>query len=244
MLAKFVYNLQNFSLRHFSIKLEKCILCGCPIQIKINNDEMAVRCLRCFASPVVQSLGLALKKHIPEISNKSVYELSSRGAFVNFLKKQKTQLTLSEYFDNIQTGTCFDGVLCQNVESLTFEDGIFDICTSLEVFEHVENDDKGFAEVYRVLKPKGFFLFTVPINLHTKTVERTQLINGIRKNTLTPEYHSDSLRGYNKVFCYRNYGIDILQRLKSAGFQECNIYQPHKNKLFGFGRPVIVAFKN
>ena len=243
MIQKKVLNaIKNTKLKHFAIKFETCTLCSWRIQIKTNNDEMAVRCTRCFASPVAQSLGAVVKSKLKS-TRKSLYELSSRGAFVRFLFKQNLQLTLSEYFDNCQTGTVNDGVLCQDVEKLTFADESFDMCTSLEVFEHVENDIQGFKEIHRVLKKNGCFIFTVPINLNTKTQERTRLIDGKRVNTMPAEYHSDNIRGTSQVFCYRNYGIDIIDRLKAAGFYNAEIIRPQKEKLFGFGRPVIIAFK-
>ena len=194
-----------------------------------------------MATPVSQMLGKIYKEY--SCSNKAVYELSSRGAFVRFLKKENINLTLSEYFDNVQPGQYLREILCQNVEELTFEDELFDVCTSLEVFEHVENDDQGFKEIYRVLKKGGVFIFTVPINIEENTIERTSIENGKRKNILPPEYHSDSIRGSQKVFCYRNYGIDIVERLHNAGFKKAKIIQAPDQVLWGFARPVIIALK-
>ncbi len=187
-------------------------------------------------------MGAVFIKHLKP-STKKIYELSSRGAFVRFLTKLNVELTLSEYFDDIKYGEYNNGIQCQNVESLTFLDNSFDICTSLEVFEHVENDLKGFNEIYRVLKNGGVYIFTVPINLDSKTIERTKIIDGKRKNVLRPEYHSDSIRGTSQVFCYRNYGYDIVDRLIESGFINCEIIKPSKSSMFGFGRPVIIAYK-
>jgi len=239
---KILHLFKQVKFNQLSIKFEKCLLCNWMIQMKINDDEMGVRCTRCFATPVSQMVGYVFKQQ--QINEtKSVYELSSRGAFVRFLKKLNINLTLSEYFDDIKYGEHHNGIQCQNVENLTFDDDSFDICTSLEVFEHVENDLKGFKEIHRVLKTNGVYIFTVPINLNTKTVERTKVINGKRENILSPEYHSDSIRGAEQVFCYRNYGCDISDRLRESGFIECEIIKPSKSKLFGFGRPVIIARK-
>ena len=84
-------------------------------------------------TPVSQMMGKVYNKFATNKIN-NVYELSSRGAFVRFLKKQNIKLTLSEYFDDIAEGATRNGIICQNVEKLTFEDNSFDICTSLEVF--------------------------------------------------------------------------------------------------------------
>lgn len=41
-------------------------------------------------------------------------------------------------------------------ESLSFEDGTFDFIYSFEVLEHVQNPEKVFKEIYRLLKKDGF----------------------------------------------------------------------------------------
>ncbi len=204
---------------------------------------MGVRCCHCFASPVSQEMGFVFKQYMHK-DRKDVYELSSRGAFVRFLKRQNCKLTLSEYYENEENGQYSNGIWCQNVEKLTFASNSFDICTSLEVFEHVENDLLGFQEIYRVLKSTGVLIFTVPLDLNKKTTERTAVINNKRKNILPPEYHSDTIRGTAKVFCFRNYGSDIVDRLHQAGFKHCKIHTPPESKLFGFARPVIIAMKS
>lgn len=243
IVSKIINVIKQVKIKELGVRIESCHLCQWRLQIKIHNDEMGVRCTRCFATPVSQSLGLAFKKHF-NTSTKTIYELSSRGSFVRFLKKLNVKLVLSEYFDAVENGVIHKGTLCQNVEKLTFIDNSFDICTCLEVFEHVENDIQGFREVYRVLNKKGVLLFTVPIDLNSVTIERTKVVHGQRKNTLEPEYHSDNIRGTSKVFCYRNYGYDIVERLKQVGFKECEIYTPPKSSLFGFGRPIIIAKKS
>ncbi len=242
MFGKLYTAFKNTQFKQLALDWSACHLCGWKIQIKTHNDEMAVRCSRCLASPVSQMMGQAFSQYYHS-STKDVYELSSRGAFVKYLQKHKINLTLSEYFDDVELGLFNGNIQCQNVESLTFNDNSFDICTSLEVFEHVANDKQGFKEIYRVLKNKGIFIFTVPINLKNITVERTEITNGKRKNILPEEYHSDSLRGERQVFCYRNYGTDIIQRLEQAGFIDCKILKPSASELFGYARPVIVAIK-
>ncbi len=48
---------------------------------------------------------------------------------------------------------------CGVAENLPYEDDRFDVITCVDVLEHVENVDKVIAEVTRVLKPGGVFLF-------------------------------------------------------------------------------------
>jgi SAM-dependent methyltransferase len=147
-----------------------------------------------------------------------VYELSSKGALVRFLRKRYRNLTVSEYYDDVKPGDYKDGVQCQDVQNLTHEDDSFGLVTSTEVFEHVPDDIRGFQEIHRVLKKDGYFIFTVPLTIKEKTVERACLEDGRIVHLLPPQYHGDRIRGSHKVLVYRNYGMDIVFRLESVGF--------------------------
>lgn len=243
MISKIINQLKQIKIREFALAFNRCLLCNWHLQVKIRNNEMGLRCTKCGSSAVTQSIGKVFKSILDSGEKLNIYELSSRGAFVRFLQSTHHEITLSEYFDDVKLGEYKNGVICQDVQQLTFDDETFDLCTSLEVFEHVEDDLKGFKEVFRVLKPTGKILFTVPMSLNTNTIERTKLINGKRENILPDEYHSDSLRGIEKVFCYRNYGLDIVDRLRVAGFVNCKIVTPSSNELFGLGRAVIYGQK-
>jgi ubiquinone/menaquinone biosynthesis C-methylase UbiE len=49
-----------------------------------------------------------------------------------------------------------------NAEELPFESETFDAVVGLDIFEHVEHDERAFAEVRRVLKPGGILILSVP----------------------------------------------------------------------------------
>ena len=220
-----------------------CPLCGKTLFIKLDDYEMAVRCIRCRASSVTISLVSVLRGLVPNLKSCHVYELSSRGPLVRFLSKEAGRLTLSEFFDEIPAGHSKGNVQCQDVQNLTFQNDTFDICTSIEVFEHVADDAKGFREVHRVLKPAGIFLFTVPDLQRQKTVERAVLVDGKIQHLLPPEYHGDRLRGHKDVLCFRNYGLDILERLSSAGFSKTEALRGEDPSGWGFARKVLVGYK-
>ena len=47
-------------------------------------------------------------------------------------------------------------------KELPFEDESFDFVFALEVVEHIEDDLYALQEIYRILKPNGYFILTVP----------------------------------------------------------------------------------
>ena len=230
----------SLRLRELGLGFEACPLCGWRLQVRLRRDEMAVRCARCGASAVTQSLVGVLASLGPALDTLDAYELSAAGPLVPFLRRRCRSLATSEYLPDVPPGEWRDGVQCQDVQRLTHRDASFDLCTSTEVFEHVADDAAGFAEIHRVLRPGGWPVFTVPIG-GASTVERTALVGGERVPTLPPEYHADRLRG-PRVFCYRNYGADIGSRLVRAGFVDVGLLRPPES-LFGYARAVVVARK-
>jgi ubiquinone/menaquinone biosynthesis C-methylase UbiE len=48
------------------------------------------------------------------------------------------------------------------VERLPFADGIFDLVTANVVVEHLKHPALAFAEIFRVLRPRGVFVFRTP----------------------------------------------------------------------------------
>lgn len=240
MLQRLIRAAKLVRFRDLAISRERCALCSFPLIVKLAASEMGVRCPRCGASAVSQSLVQVLVDVHQHLDRAEAYELSSTGPLVDFLKPRVAKLTTSEWFDDVEPGEFARGTQCQDVQRLTFDSESFDLCTSTEVFEHVEDDAAGFSEICRVLRPGGRFVFTVPLSSQP-TMERTSVVGGQRIRTLPPEFHADKIRG-NAVFVYRDYGPDIVDRVRAAGFASAEVRQP-ASALFGFARPVIVAVK-
>ncbi|TDQ09897.1 class I SAM-dependent methyltransferase [Pedobacter metabolipauper] len=235
-------------MQHIAIKEKhKCNLCG-GFVIKLPeilfkeraNGPFAYRCISCRSTFIHWALAEVFASlHLPK--NPVIYELSSHGAFYNYLKRNFDHLTTSDYMDGITSGTMYKGRTMQNVEHLTYFSDTFDVVTSTEVFEHVINDHQGFTEVLRVLKPGGIFCFTVPLDLKSgQTTERAYVDDsGQIVHILEPEYHGDYMK--NGILAFRNYGTDILDKLKAAGFSTAEIFVV-ANK-FNFSKEVIVCRK-
>ncbi len=173
-----------------------------------------MRCLSTFrhraVGRVLQRLRLGRGTH--------VYELSSRGALCHHLRRTFSRVTVSELFDGMEAGRFRDGVQCQDVQGLTYGDATFDLVTSTEVFEHVPDDRRAFAEIHRVLRPGGFLVFTVPLrrrHRHARTGPPARRCHRSPGRARVPRRPAARTR---KVLAFRTYGRDILDRLRTAGF--------------------------
>lgn len=231
--------LQTIRPAELGLAAAACSACGFPLTLRLARSESGVRCPRCGASAVTQSLAAALQAQVPQLDRCAAYEMSARGPLVAFLRSRCASLAVSELLDGVAPGDSRDGVQCQDVQHLTFADAGFDLCTSTEVFEHVEDDAAGFREVFRVLRPGGHFVFTVPLFDAAQTVERMGWQDGERVALLPREYHADRYRGA-VILVQRDYGRDIVDRLRAAGFEQAQILPPPTG-LFGHGRPVVLA---
>jgi len=117
------------------------------------------------------------------------------------------------------------GVTNQNLECLTFDDESLDIVITSDVMEHMRLDDRAHKEIYRVLKPGGIYIFTVPHNrAYNETLVRVQITDpddpSRDVHLLEPEYHGDTNSDVGGgVLAYRTYGRDIESFLQQVGFE-------------------------
>lgn len=118
-----------------------------------------------------------------------------------------------------------EGVTNQNLERLTFADETMDLVITSDVMEHVRLDDRAHCEIYRVLKPGGVYVFTVPHNrAYDRALVRVQVNNPDDAtediHLLEPEYHGDTnSEGESGVLSYRVYGRDLETYLADLGFE-------------------------
>ena len=85
-----------------------------------------------------------------------------------------------------------------NLENIERRSESYDVVICNHVLEHVENDRQAFREIMRILKPDGFFQFTVP---------------NPRAFAVTDEWgYPEPSRHHH----YRAYGRDLVQRFGEA----------------------------
>ncbi len=228
------------SLDEVACAFGRCPFCGPSAFVRLYADSVGVRCIRCFATAVHMSLGFALRSHVPNLDACSVCELSARGPLAAHLARHARSVALSEYFTDISLGAVRGGVRCEDVQHLTYADASFDVVTHTEVLEHVPDDRRALAELRRVLRADGIMLFTVPLHGRVRTLERARPCAGSIVHLQPPAYHRDPLRGGAGILAFRDYGVDIVERLLAAGFTRAWVESPPK-VAWDHGRNVVIA---
>ena len=95
-----------------------------------------------------------------------------------------------------------------SVTDIKFGDNVFDYIICNHVLDDVDDDHKALTEFYRVLKPGGTAIVSVPLNTIGKTVEfddTPEKIGLKKKMNISPENQ-------------RSYGIDFYERVEEKGF--------------------------
>ena len=95
-----------------------------------------------------------------------------------------------------------------NLAATPLRSNIFDAIICIHVLEHVKDDRSAMHELYRVLKPGGWALISVPVRFDQPTYEDPTIT--------TPDGRR---RAFGETSHYRVYGNDLAERLEAYGFQ-------------------------
>lgn len=117
----------------------------------------------------------------------------------------------------------------EDLSRLSFADSVFDIVLSQDVFEHIPGYQNTFSESARILKRGGSLVFTVPFfyDQAETRIRATVDAQGSVQHILPPEFHGNPVSNEGSL-CFQNFGWDILDALRKAGFE-----QPKANMYWG-----------
>ena len=151
-----------------------------------------------------------------EFQNLKIYEPGLIGPFRKFFQKLPHYHT-SYFWDDVEPGEYREGVQCQDLMHLTYEDDSFDLVLSSDIFEHVRKPFVGFQEVNRVLKPGGFHIFSIPFDypMPVETVYRVDTSGPEDEFVLPRHYHSAPMGG--KSLVYTDFGEDMTRIMTADG---------------------------
>lgn len=243
LLSRLRNGLASVHWREFALAASRCPFCGPSLFVRLHRSDAGVRCLRCAAAEIHLALGRALGETIPDVSSLDACEFSARGPLVEHLRRRARSVAVSEYFADVPCGHSRGGIRCEDMQRLTYADSSFDLVTHTEVLEHVPDDARALAELHRVLRPGGRMLFSVPLHGGGATVERARLVDGAIVHLLPPAYHADPLRHETGILAFRDYGADLLDRLRGAGFAEARLHTVRSPLAWLPAREIVFARK-
>jgi len=185
------------------IKNVKCSTCGWQ-GIKYGTFWGASRNIKNFACPSCGShpRHRFLAQYIPElidINSPDILHFAPEE-FLDSVFKQGDGID-----HRVTTDIALNGVSClSNINALPFEDNSFDSIVCVHVLEHIKDDLKAMREIQRVIKKGGTALICIPETDQEKTVEF-------------------GFEDPKKSHHWRDYGLDVRDRLESSGFQVTTI---------------------
>lgn len=95
-----------------------------------------------------------------------------------------------------------------DVTRLPLKSAEFDAIICIHVLEHVMDDRAAIDEIYRVLRPGGWALISVPIRLDQNTYEDSSITSPAARKI-----------AFGETSHVRFYGRDMADRLEAAGFE-------------------------
>jgi SAM-dependent methyltransferase len=198
-------------------------------------------CQRCKSIPRFRAIINRIKEYIGDISKKSVYEAAPGGSSSSWVQRNAGNYISSHFWDDIPLGGQKGTHYCQNMEQLTFEDNLFDLVVTQDVFEHIFEPEKAFREIHRVLKPGGYHIFTVPYYRGTNTTVRAKLEeNGKIKYFKEPVYHGNPISQDGSLVTY-DWGEDLTQLIFLWTGMITTIYL-EKNEYYGLEAEFLEVF--
>ena len=197
----------------------------CPICEKktmfIKNDPWLrdhYLCVKCHSIPRQRAIVNALNIFCPDWPVMTIHESSPGGVNSDYFRKKCKNYSYSYFFPDIQPGSYKDGARCENLEKMSFDNDLFDIFVTQDVFEHVIHPDRAFREIARVLKPGGIHIFTVPLYRELQvTRPRILEMNGEIQHILEPVYHGNPIDSQGSLVTF-DYGMDFPEIIfRSSG---------------------------
>ena len=189
------------NIRHLvhSGKEVNCLVCD----FKANSFKNG-RCYKCDSLPRIRLIPFSIN-HFRLGNNERLLHVAPNIQEYNFIKRQYK----FKVYDRLNINASKHINIVQDLTKTTLVDNQYDLIIIWHVLEHIPNDFDAIKEMYRVLKPDGKLLVSVPIFPHgnEKTYEPKELE---RSQYNTVHGHPDHCRS-----C----GLDYYLRFEDVGFK-------------------------
>ena len=150
------------------------------------------KCVRCHSIPRWRAVVVVLQKFFPNWRDLAIHESSPGGDASAKIARECKQCLQTQWFPTIPLGVMHRGFRCEDLERQTFADESFDLVVTQDVFEHVLDPGRGFAEIARTLRPGGAHVFTIPWYYWKPTLVRASRdAHGNVQHHAEPDYHEN-----------------------------------------------------
>ncbi len=186
------------------------------------NWREHMQCEHCGLVNRMRAALNVLHTYAPPETGSQIYITERLTKTYQWLAERYPTLQGSEYFGpSHQPGSMVDGIRHEDVMNLSFTEGSFDLVLSFDVLEHVPNPYRAFCDLYRVLKPGGVLIFSVPISSDSAAdiVRATLEKDGTITHHMPAEYHGNPVDPEGGALCFRYFGWEMLDKLRSLGFR-------------------------
>lgn len=140
--------------------------------------------------------------------------------------------------DALDKNTLIKNKVVGIVENLPFESNFFDLVVSEFVLEHLNNPDKAFREIYRVLKPGGRVVFLTP-NVWNYNVWIIRMIPNSFHDFFTRKLY-DRQEGDTYPVRYKINSVKkIAKTLEPIGFKKSQVILNGDPSYISFNRPLF-----
>jgi SAM-dependent methyltransferase len=183
------------------------------------------RCRGCETIPRNRALVNALHTFAPAWRDGELHESSPSDPLSAFLKQACRSYSSSYAFDDVPRGEYRGGHRSEDLAALTFADASFDVFCTSDVFEHVIEPERAFAEIGRVLRPGGLHVFTMPWypQLRTTVVRARLRHDGGIEHLLEPIFHGNPLTAEGALVT-RDWGRDVADVIYRSSGMLTTIY--------------------
>lgn len=230
-----------------------CPVCGQQVGFLAFNENLreSGACPHCGSSNrqrqmawmLRQQLGSRVEGALVLPTGVALYNTEANGPVHAALCSQPDYESSEYWGDKAEYGDRVDGVRNEDLQALSFPDASFDFVLSSDVLEHVPDPYQAHREIFRVLKPGGRHLFTVPYGEASLCDDvRATLENGKIVYHADALYHGDPVRPDQGVLVWTIFGQEMLVRMKTIGF-ETELWRLHEPRcgILGPGADVFVA---
>lgn len=212
-----------------------CSVCGRPTVVVAleRNLRETLNCVLCFAKNRQRQLARVITRSIDGKQSRpslrllrrkrdlAVYNTEARGPIHRMLHGMP-RYECSQYLGPLLApGVSVRGVRHEDIQNLSFDNEAFDLVISSDVLEHVPDPHAAHRELFRILRPGGRHVFTVPYSpqrQHSRS-RATLRPDGRIQHLESPEYHRDPAHRPRGILVFTDYGLDMCAMIDAVGFQ-------------------------